>query len=235
MRGTQQGVNVSLDGDFGTLALEFASASYPRKMRDPEIRLALDESLRALAGDDPDTIIRHELGLEEGRRRIDVAVLNGSLSGWEIKSDADTLTRLAGQADAYARVFDYVSLVTTERYLDKAMAKLPAWWGVLVAAPEGDAAVIGEVRAAEANDSVQALSLVQLLWREEAMSILRDMGAARGLSGKARWFVWNRLVDEVTLPELKDLVRRQIKERPEWPGGQLLSADDATSRTTAIL
>lgn len=208
---------------------------YPRRMRDLEIRLALDEWLRAQVGDDSDAVIRHELGLEEGRRRIDVALLDDSLSGWEIKSDADTLTRLAGQADAYARVFDFVSIVTTERYREKAIARLPEWWGVIVASPGTDSASVELVREPSSNDSVVALSLVQLLWRDEAMAILRDLNAARGLSGKARWYVWNRLVDTVPLDQLKVLVRQRVKERPEWQGGQLPSAGDATSRMTATL
>jgi len=207
---------------------------YPRRMHDLDIRLELDRVLRERFSGDDDVVIRHELGLEEGRRRIDVAVLNGHLSGWEIKSDADTLTRLAGQADAYGRVFDYVTIVTTDRYLDKATAKLPTWWGLVVAQATEVGVELAEVRAATSNDAVNGLSLVQLLWREEAMVILREHGLARGLSGKARWYVWNRLADSFALEELKQLVRGQLKARQEWTGGQLPSAGDATLRTTAI-
>lgn len=210
------------------------SGGYSRRMHDLDIRLELDRELRDRFADDDDVVIRHELGLEEGRRRIDLAVLNGHLSGWEIKSDADTLSRLAGQADAYGRVFDFVTIVTTDRYIAKATAKLPAWWGLTVASATESGAVLSEVRAATANEDVNALSLVQLLWREEAMDILREYELARGLSGKARWYVWNRLADAFPLSELKTLVREQLKGRREWTGGQLPSAGDAMLRTTAI-
>jgi hypothetical protein len=206
---------------------------YPRKMRDIDIRLALDKELRCHHAFDDDTLIRHEFGLQEGRRRIDVAVLNGSLSGWEIKSDVDTLVRLAGQADVYGRVLDFVTIVTTSRYVDRATAMLPDWWGVVVAEWDGDTVVLKETRPARFNDGVDAMSLAQLLWRDEALDILKRLGQGRGLSAKARWYVWDRLVTSLPLPELRTVVRERVKGRQDWPGGQLPLPRDATSRTHA--
>lgn len=212
-----------------------APSVYPRSMRDLEIRLELDRHLRGLHDGHADTVIRHELGVEEGRRRIDVAVVNGSLSGWEIKSDADTLYRLEGQAQSYGRVFDYVSIVTTPKYHDRAIARLPEWWGVLIAQQVDDEISLTEVRAPRPNSAVEPMSLVQLLWRDEAMAILKEIGMARGLSGKARWFVWERLASALPIESLQSLVRNAIKVRQEWQGGSLPLAGDATSLRTAIL
>jgi hypothetical protein len=202
-------------------------------MRDIDIRVALDRDLRAVHADDPDTVIRHEVGLEEGRRRIDVATVNGALSGWEIKSDVDTLTRLAGQADAYGRVLDYVTIVTTPRYIEPATAMLPPWWGVIEASAQADHVALQHLRPAVINRAVEPMALVQLLWRDEAMEALRERNLQRGLSGKARWYVWSRLAESVPLDELKRVVRDQIKARPAWPGGQLQTRDDVTLRTHA--
>ena len=97
-------------------------------MRDSDIRMALHGLLQARYGDDPNTLIRHEVGLCAGKRRIDVALVNGELAGYEIKSDEDTLIRLAGQAEVYSRVLDRVTLVTTEHHLDHALDVIPYWW-----------------------------------------------------------------------------------------------------------
>ena len=97
--------------------------------RDCDIRLALEARLVQQHGDEPDTIIRHEVGICAGKRRIDMAVVNGELTGYEIKSDMDTLARLVGQANAYGSVLDRVVLVTTERHVDSALPLLPDWWG----------------------------------------------------------------------------------------------------------
>jgi hypothetical protein len=202
-------------------------------MHDIDIRIALDCGLRRVHGTDTGTVIRHEFGLQEGRRRIDVAMMNGHLSGWEIKSDVDTLVRLAGQADVYGKVFDFVSIVTTDRYVDRATAMLPQWWGIVVANRTDDIVHLTETRQASINIGVDPMSLAQLLWRDEAMALLRGLGQSRGLSSKARWYVWSRLVETLPLDELRTAVRQQIKGRQDWPGGQLSLPHDATSRTLA--
>lgn len=202
-------------------------------MRDIDIRLALDDHIRS-SPISHGGVLRHELGLEEGRRRIDVALINGHLRGWEIKSDVDTLNRLAGQAESYGKVFDYVTLVTTDRFLDKARAKLPEWWGLTIARfGEADEVVLEDVRAARSNAAFDAMAVAQLLWRDEALDILRELDAARGLSGKARWYVWARLVEVLPVTELCARVRDVVRERPEWSGGRRPSERDARTRTLA--
>jgi hypothetical protein len=225
--------NAPIGDDVGLAKADGTPGEYPRLMRDIDIRVALDRDLRALHAEDPGTVIRHEVGLEEGRRRIDVATVNGAMSGWEIKSDVDTLTRLAGQADAYGRVLDFVTIVTTPRYIQRATAMLPEWWGVIEASAVEDDVLLRPLRPAAFNTSVEPMALVQLLWRDEAMEVLRERKLQRGLSGKARWYVWSRLADALPLEELKTIVRDQIKARPTWPGGQLQTRDDATLQTHA--
>jgi hypothetical protein len=208
-------------------------SDYPQQMRDIDIRVALDSDLRRDHGHESNTIIRHEFGLQEGRRRIDVALLNGHLGGWEIKSDVDTLVRLAGQADVYGKVLDFVTIVTTARYVERATAMLPAWWGVIVAERLDDVVHLEQTRVPELNTDVDAMSLAQLLWRDEAIQLLRELGEGKGLSSKARWYAWDRLVQTLTLDELRTAVRQQIKARREWPGGQLSMPSGATSHTHA--
>ena len=200
--------------------------------RDCDIRLALEAKLVQEHGDEPDTIIRHEVGICAGKRRIDVALVNGELAGYEIKSDMDTLARLTGQADAYGSVLDRAILVTTERHIDGALALLPNWWGVIVAYAEEVNIVLETYRDPALNDKYDAFSLAQLLWREEALGELRLRGMGRGLSHKARHYVWTALVDAISVNDLRSIVRTRLKARPEWPGGQLHGRGDVTPRTT---
>jgi hypothetical protein len=58
-------------------------------------------------------IIIDELGLCRGTVRVDIAVVNGVLKGYEIKGDQDTLRRLASQAATYNRIFDTMTSQTT--------------------------------------------------------------------------------------------------------------------------
>jgi len=189
-------------------------------MRDPDIRKALTTYLSALHADQPETLFRHELGLCSGERRIDLAVLNGSITGYEIKSDVDTLMRLSGQADVYNQVLDYATVVTTARYIEKATALLPSWWGVILAQSLDREVALTEVRPMTRNVEHSPMALAQLLWRDEALNELRCRNAARGFAKKARWYVWERLIEVVPLDELRDVVRERLKAREDWQGGQ---------------
>jgi hypothetical protein len=203
------------------------------QVREGQIRASLLAALHDRHGADSNTLIRQELGLCAGARRVDLAVINGEMVGFEIKSDQDTLYRLAGQADAYGQVLDRVTLVTTERYLDKAAALVPTWWGLTRAAPangsvkapprddDGSAwgAVLTQVRPAALNTEQDPFAVVQLLWREEALAILRERGLHRGLERKRRWVIWQHLAEAIPLPELRVLTRDQLRARRTWPGG----------------
>jgi hypothetical protein len=46
-------------------------------------------------------LVIDELGLAHAKSRVDVAVINGSLHGYEIKSAQDSLTRLPAQIATY--------------------------------------------------------------------------------------------------------------------------------------
>jgi hypothetical protein len=57
------------------------------------------------------TLVVDELGILNGKSRADIAVINGYLVGFEIKSDEDSLTRLNDQVEAYNAVFDRSTLI----------------------------------------------------------------------------------------------------------------------------
>jgi hypothetical protein len=64
--------------------------------RDIDIRAALRAGELARHRDDDDTIIVEEMGIYQGDFRIDIAVVNGRMTGYEIKSDKDTHTSMVG-------------------------------------------------------------------------------------------------------------------------------------------
>jgi hypothetical protein len=160
------------------------------------------------------------MGLCAGGRRVDVAVINGELSGFEIKSDHDTLARLSGQAADYGRVLDRVTLLTTNRYLAPAVEMLPTWWQIIRAEPSKPHPCLTLIRQGTRNDSQDAMAIAQLLWREEALMELRRRGLGRGMGNKRRWLIWERLAMEIPMDELKTVVRDQLRARQDWPGGQ---------------
>lgn len=188
-------------------------------MRDGEIRASLRARLEARHGTDPDTVIRNELGLCLGETRVDVAVINGKLSGYEIKSERDTLERLDRQVDLYGRVLDEAWLVVAEKHVPHALDRIPPWWGMVTAK-----VVKGEVRCvrtrrAKRNRHVDPYALAQLLWRDEAFAVLQERGLSRGLSGATRFRLWEQLAVHVPLRELRPEVLARLRARAQWPGG----------------
>jgi hypothetical protein len=142
---------------------------------------------------------------------------------------------LAQQADAYSRVLDRALIVTTSRHMHKAVAMLPDWWGVIVARQECRQVILEPTRLPDVNDRHDAYALSQMLWREEALQELRARDKARGLSTRARHYVWVALAAAVSLAELRAIVRKRLRERQLWPGGQRRAQGGVMSRTTATV
>jgi len=188
-------------------------------MNDTQIRVATKQALFAQHSGDPDTVIFEELGVQHGLSRIDLAVVNGELHGFEFKSDKDTLTRLPEQAESYGRVFDRVTLVVGERHLLHAIDIAPDWWGIRVARMKFGKVQFSDLKHATNNPSRDPASIVALLWRDEALSFLEELGSAAGLRSKRRRDIYSRLVEEIDLDALCKRVRLCLRQRTNWRSG----------------
>lgn len=178
---------------------------------DADVRHLLKEYLDA--SHDSETCVLDELGLCQGDVRVDVAAVNGELSGFEIKSPSDTLARWPRQCRFYSRVVDRAWLVAPAKTLDKARA--PEWWGQIAVFELDDRLGLRVLRAASINPRPDALSIAKLLWRDEALAVLEHAGRARGVMTKSRKLIWKRLIDCVPLDELRSAVRAALKKRPD--------------------
>ncbi len=187
------------------------------KTRDIDIRPILHANLLNLHKEEPDTIIVDELGVCQGDARVDVAVINGAMHGFEIKSESDTLDRLPNQLELYNKVFDLVTIITGENHVKKIKDLVPSWWGIIKVNKDSEGNVILiDIRKCTNNDGVDPVALVQLLWREEALDLLISRGLEKGYKSKPRKKIWERVVETVPLPELQACVRQQLKNRNNW-------------------
>ncbi|MDQ3820924.1 MAG: sce7726 family protein, partial [Acidobacteriota bacterium] len=175
-------------------------------MRDRDIRTALREELKNAYKDDLGTIFIDELGLCTGNARVDMAVVNGSLNGYEIKSERDTLQRLPHQIEIYGRALDQVTIVASGLHIEKIINLVPEWWGVTEAYSQDGIVQFKIIRTPQTNPTVDAFSLVQLLWREEALALLKTLGAERGMMSKPRRTIWRKLTELKSVEELGQLV-----------------------------
>src|SRR5687767_2443519 len=158
-----------------------------------------------------ETVVLDELGLCQGDVRVDVAAVNGELSGFEIKSPADSLARWPKQRRVYSKVVDRAWLVAPERTLDAARA--PGWWGLIRIIETPHQLGLRVVRDAICNPQPDPYSIACLLWRDEAIRALEDAGVARGVRTKRREVVWERLVECLPVDHLRRVVRDALKVR----------------------
>jgi hypothetical protein len=188
-------------------------------MRDRDVRRALLAHLEEMHAGDSNTRVVEEMGVWCGSARIDIAVINGELTGFELKSARDTLERLHSQAEIYNLVFDRVCLVATDKHLRKASELIPGWWGTYSATQDvSGQTVLRRRRVGKPNPGRDPFILAQLLWREEALSLLEKHRLAKGWRSRTAKALHMRLAAELPLPTLSEGVRTALKARVGWLG-----------------
>jgi hypothetical protein len=193
-----------------------AGADYSGDVRAGEIVGAVEAWLRREHRHDP-TVYRREWSIGVGATRIDVAAINGSITGCEIKSARDNFSRLASQVPLYSAVLDTAVLVVEGRAAAaRAERAVPDWWGIWLASPSSGGPALQMVRACGANPAPDPLSIAQLVWRDEAYGLLGRYGLSAGLRKATRWRLWQEMAERLPLPDLQCEVREVIKARPEW-------------------
>lgn len=189
--------------------------SIKNETNDTIIRGAL---VKRLAKDYPKYRVLPELGVWHGSFRIDVAVVNGVLRGYEIKSDRDTLVRLPEQIQAYNAIFDQVTLVVGRKHFVDAFKMIPEWWGVETAHTDEHGSVFfNKIRRPENNPGQHNVSIARMLWRSEALHKLEKLGKADGVRSKPREIVYERLANSMELRPLKKHVWDVLRSsRQDW-------------------
>jgi hypothetical protein len=155
---------------------------------------------------------------------IDVAAITaGQLHGYEIKGENDSLTRLEGQADSYGRVFDRMTLVTTERHVGRARAIVPDWWSIAIAQEPrspGGRIMFVKTHLGGDNPTPDPKALAALLYARECRALCQRMcipiraNGARFEYGKGK--LTEQLGERVPMAELRAHVCRFLLARPYW-------------------
>ncbi|MGB9866750.1 MAG: sce7726 family protein [Bacillota bacterium] len=189
---------------------------------DKIIRNALHRIIIAQHSQDRDTLIVHELRVCQGEARIDIALLNGTINGYEIKSDHDDLSRLPAQIEVYRRVFDTITVVSGLTHAAAVEACVPTWCGVYVARCSEDGSVsIEEVRRPAENPAIDPFSLAQFLWRDELLTLLATYDLGKEAKKWPRFKLWRYVANSIPLDVLKAYVRDCLKKRQTWPSRAL--------------
>jgi hypothetical protein len=147
-----------------------------------------------------------------GRARADIVmILPDKVCGIEIKSDADSYTRLPSQIHWYDRFFDENYTVVGSTHASHAHKHVPDYWGIIsVEYYKGHFDFLA-VRNATPNSNSDIRYKMSILWRKELKNmIIRNK--LRGFSMPKRKMI-DRLIERVPNNELQKQISDELFER----------------------
>lgn len=160
--------------------------------------------------------IINEMVVCDGMARVDIAVANGRLCGYEIKSDIDTLERLPNQIDSYNKTFDKITIVVGKKYADNITSIVPNYWGIKVAYVNKFKNIsFQSIRAPKLNNEIESAALLELLWRNEIYLFLKNKGI-KGLSKKGIRELRDIAENAIPLKDIKEYTLLTLKTRENW-------------------
>jgi hypothetical protein len=109
-----------------------------------------------------------------GECKADVAILNGTTTVYEIKSERDSLSRLQRQIDSYRKVFASVFVIAGENHVDAILSATPPDVGVM--SLDHRYYISTRRKAQDRPDRICPLVVFDTLRTNETREILADLG-----------------------------------------------------------
>lgn len=141
-------------------------------MKDKDIRIVLKNWIINL---DPLSTIREEMPV--GSTRFDITMFSRKsniITGFEIKSDHDTLQRLPNQVIHYDYICDYNYIVVTKKHLKECIYQIKDYWGILLV--KNDQIMVIRMACERVRGYHDKRYLLSLCWKDE---ILRNIDYKR--------------------------------------------------------
>ena len=206
---------------------------YLPSMTGSEIRTAFHRQRLQKFHKCPHTVVIDELGLLNGGVRADIAIVNGSLIGFEIKGHKDDLSRLDRQISGYDAIFDKSWVVTAPKFTTKLLQMLPPHWGIIEILVHPTAGpTFRSFRDAARNPYVNPISLAGLLWKAEMSALLQLAGVDRPLRER-REKLCQLIAENASLAQLRTFVRQRLRDRKDWRYRKQPSRYDGLCRSNA--
>lgn len=143
-----------------------------------------------------------------GSSRADVVmVVPEKLVGIEIKSDADSYTRLERQVADYDLYFDANIVVVGSTHAGHVAEHVPKHWGIISVEQAKAGIDFYVLREMQENPNADILRTIRILWRPELASIQTKYGLPQ-YKNKSKEFVRQIIVERLSA----DIVHAEISE-----------------------
>lgn len=183
-------------------------------LNDKKIRMLLVKELNKEYANRNDTRIINELGLDSGSSRVDIAVVNGIMHGYEIKSDLDNLDRLPRQMEYYNKAFERMTIVVSRKYLLEVKEMVPLWWGIKTVSIDQTRLI--NIRKGRKVSYQDPNLLIKLLWKKELGGLIDHLGLPKSLKQMRKNQLLKLLIKEAEYDTLKEYVYKILKTRENW-------------------
>lgn len=110
-----------------------------------------------------------------GACKADLVILNGTATAFEIKSERDSLSRLANQVANYKKVFASVNVIASESHVRSVMETVPVEVGVMCLSRSYNISTVRD--AVDQRDRICPVTVFESLRSAEARGILQTLGA----------------------------------------------------------
>ncbi|MGV1005133.1 MAG: sce7726 family protein [Candidatus Nanopelagicales bacterium] len=192
-------------------------------MRDIDVRQALVAAVARRVGTQPHVLVPEVDVRWTVPARMDALLVADRISGFEIKSDVDSLTRLPRQIEAYGAVVERAVLVVGDRHLASGTEVVPPWWTIWGARWRDNEVVIREVRRGRLNPDLNPLAVTSFMSRDDLSEALRARGFTR-LSTYSADELRQLLASNVSPRETVRLARSAMLGNALWRHRSLLAA-----------
>lgn len=183
-------------------------------LNDNGVRKLLLRELLAIYKNDPNTRIINELGMDFGASRVDVAVVNGIIHGYEIKSDVDTLDRLPRQINYYNQLFERMTIVSSRKFYQQVALLVPKWWGIKIISHDGSRLI--EKRKGRLNKIQDKDILLKLLWKQELENFVDVLGYPKRMKRLKKHQLLEIFSKEADVAVIRNFVYQTLKTRENW-------------------
>lgn len=109
-----------------------------------------------------------------GNSKADLVILNGTATVYEIKSERDSLARLASQVDDYKKVFSKINVITSENHIKGVLEIVPDDVGLMCLSKRYQIKTVRE--AIECHAQICPVTVFESLRMAESTTILQAMG-----------------------------------------------------------
>ena len=150
--------------------------------------------------------------IRSANSRADVAILNGTSTVYEIKSQYDSFDRLHGQLSDYKMVFDRICIVTTYAKAASAISDLEPIIGVIAMREDGSLSVLREPQSNKSNTDPAAV-FDCMRQAEFCRAVVESLGQIPQVPNSQLYRVAREMFCSLPPAAAHDLMVSQIKKR----------------------